>query len=458
MKKYIINIKRLSFFALTLTYCLSITSCEKFLDEKSNDSFVVPQTLQDFQAILDNNIVLNQKSTPSLGESCADDYYLRDIDYETFIDRERNFYKWVKHEYNFQNDWSICYQNVYNANICLEGISKIPTTAANSLLWNNVKGSSLFFRAYNFLNLIWVFGKAYDETSSNTDKGIVLRLQSDFTLPSVRANVKDSYEQVIKDAKESILYLPNIPAHVMRPSKTASYGLLARAYLSMRMYDSAHKYSNLSLQASDQLLNFNTDVSINSNVPFTPFNKEIIFYSEINLSWSLIAPAFAKIDTALYDSYDANDLRKIAFFRSSNGRRFKGSYASSISILFSGISTNELFLIRAECAARRGNKEDAVNDLNKLLENRWVTGTYSPITSISFSTEALISLILKERRKELLMRGLRWIDIKRLNKEGYGLAPKRYINGVLFDLPPNSDFYAIPLPTDILRTTGMPDN
>jgi starch-binding outer membrane protein, SusD/RagB family len=57
-----------------------------------------------------------------------------------------------------------------------------------------------------------------------------------------------------------------------------------------------------------------------------------------------------------------------------------------------------------------------------------------------------------------LMRGIRWIDIKRLNKEGKNIIPKRLIDGQTYLLPLESSYYALPLPQDILNLTGMPQN
>jgi starch-binding outer membrane protein, SusD/RagB family len=56
------------------------------------------------------------------------------------------------------------------------------------------------------------------------------------------------------------------------------------------------------------------------------------------------------------------------------------------------------------------------------------------------------------------MRGLRWIDIKRLNKEGAGIVLKRLIGDKTYTLQPNDPRYALPLPADIILNTGMQQN
>lgn len=72
--------------------------------------------------------------------------------------------------------------------------------------------------------------------------------------------------------------------------------------------------------------------------------------------------------------------------------------------------------------------------------------------------KTVLQIILNERRKELLFRGLRWIDIKRLNKEGADISIKRRIEGKDYILTANENRFALPLPMDIIAETGMPQN
>lgn len=437
------------------------SSCKKYLDRKPDDRLTVPVTVEDMQAILDFSPNMNIRTTPSFGEASADDFFLLQTTFDNLAPENQKVYTWVSHIYNFDNDWSRAYLAIYNSNICLEGIEKIPVTTYNKPKWDNVKGSALFYRAYYFLNLVWTYAKAYNENTADNDLGIVLRLNSDFNIRSVRASLKESYNQIIKDAKESISFLPDNPQHVFRPSKAASFALLARAYLSMHRYDSAFKYSNLCLQLKNDLIDYNSDndvIDITSNIPFKQFNKETIFYTEMATYTAVHIPARARIDTVLYNSYGDGDLRKTAFFRPNGAyKRFKGSYASSASALFSGIATDEIYLIRAECSAKLGDVSGAMNDLNNLLVKRWNnTIPYSPVKATD-ATDAL-NKIRQERRKELLMRGLRWSDIKRYNKEGADLSLIRVMSGQTYRLEPNANYYALPLPDDVIRESGIQQN
>ncbi len=218
----------------------------------------------------------------------------------------------------------------------------------------------------------------------------------------------------------------------------------------MRTYDSAYKYAALGLSLKSDLLDYKT-INTASNQPFPAFTKEIIFYSEMFPVVSVVG--LGLIDTLLYSSYDTQDLRKAAFFRPRNGYyAFKGTYA--IGGFFTGIATDELYLIRSECNARMGNEESALSDLNGLLKNRY----QAPYTPLTVSGAALLQAILRERRKELLRRGLRWMDIKRLNAEGANIDLMRILNGKTYTLKANDNYFALPLPTDIVEVSGIEQN
>jgi hypothetical protein len=50
------------------------------------------------------------------------------------------------------------------------------------------------------------------------------------------------------------------------------------------------------------------------------------------------------------------------------------------------------------------------------------------------------------------------MDIKRLNKEGRNIVLRRFLNGNTYTLEPNAAYYALPIPTDIVEITGIPQN
>ncbi len=442
--------------SITLGFAtLIFGACDKYLDVQSNNKLVVPKELDDLQKLLDNVRVMNNNFC-SRGEKACDDYFIPESNYKALNDVEKLDYIWEDSQYNFSNDWSSMYNVVYIANLVLERLDKIDRNEQNAAKWDGIKGAALFFRANSYLSLLWTYAKAYQKNAAETDLGIVLRETSDFNVKSVRASVEDSYRKVITDLEASISLLPLEPDYVVQPSKPAVYGVLARAYLSMRQYDLALKYVELYLQRRNELLDYNNsnEVKLTASFPFSLFNKETTFYMELKAT--ILSNAYSNIDSVLYRSYDPNDLRKQAYFKVLNNViNFKGQYSGS-TLLFGGVATDEIYLIRAECLARAGKLVEAQADLNKLLATRYKSGTYKPY----LLTEAgeVLKVILSERRKELVYRGLRWMHIKRLNLEGQEIVLKRVVDGKEYRLLPNENRYALPLPADIVRIAGIPQN
>lgn len=450
MKKYII-IK--AFFLIIL----GLLSCDKYLEVQSDTRLVIPNSIVDLQKILDNNSAMNfQKGSKC--EEITDNFYLTITNFNKLKDPDKLAYTWKTYETLNSTNWGNAYSVVYNTNLVLDRLAKVKRTNENATSWDKVKGTALFYRANYYLALLWTYAKVYDVQNAKNDLGIVLRNTSDFNVKSTRSTVEQGYRAVIDDLKEASGHMPEHSAHVLQPNLKAVYGLLSRAYLSMSKYDSAHYYADLALGKNFLLLDFNDeeDVKASANYPFSAFNKETIFYEEMQ-SGGFLNTANHVITHELYLQYEVNDLRKVAFFKSSSvgTMSFKGNYTGN-NFWFSGLANNELVLTRAECLARRGNLQEAQNDLNNLLEKRYRLGTFVPYVFVN--KEDALYTILKERRKELLFRGLRFIDIKRLNLEGRNIVLKREIEGAKYELMPNDKRYAHPIPDDIVRISGMLQN
>lgn len=439
-----------------------ITSCEKqnnWLDVKRNKSDVVPSTLKDLQAILDNDLIMNQ-GLPGLSLIGSENYYVTLSMWQSRTPVERNAYIWKPDifEGSTNRDWNQLYQMVEYSNIVLDALNKVSVNSDNNSDWNNAKGSALFYRAFAFYHLASLFAKPYDITTSKSDLGIPLRLSSDINKKTKRSTVQQTYDQIIADLVSAESLLPITPLYQTRPSKPATDGLLARIYLNMGDYENAKTF------ASNALSNFNVLLDYNSlpNIlfPFTayPGNKEILFWS-VAFNYTISSLGYAIADTALFNSYNDNDLRKTKFYYSTGGvHKFQGCYARGAGY-FAGIATDELYLIRAESYARLGNSSKALEDLNTLLIKRWKnTIPYIPLTATD-ANDAL-NKILAERRKELpFTLPLPWDDLRRLNIDSrFAKTLTRNLNGQIYTLLPNDNKYVYPIPPDEIRMSGLEQN
>lgn len=447
------RLKTIIIFIITLTSGILITSCNKYLDKKPRQSLVVPQTLTDLQAILDNNSMINRMGTSGLATLIDDDYYITTETWQSRSPDERANYIWDK-DASYLESWQNPYiRPIYYANLVLDILPDIKIEGgATQSEWNIIKGSALFYRSFAFMQLAQLYCRPYS-TSASTDMGIVLKLTADINSPVSRSTVEQTYKRIITDLKEAADLLPKITATNMRPGKAAAYGALARTYLSMSDYTNAGIYADLSLKEKDNLMDYNT-----AAYPFEMSNSETLFYNFPQLS-SMLFPGSAFIDSNLYKSYANNDLRKSLFF-SDNGDgtyTFNGSYSGIAPFVpFDGITTDEVYLIRAECYAREGNVPKAMEYLNKLLEKRWVSGSFVPYTAAT--ADEAKQKVLAERRKELVYRGLRWSDIRRLNLEGANITLKRVIDGTSYMLQPNDLRSVLLIPREVIKFNAIQQN
>jgi len=462
-----LNIKIIQSLCLTGLVLFTFTSCKKgWLDAKPDKALVIPKSIRDYQAILDNSLdAATFNKTDALGEIGAGDFEVTDQGFNTLNARDRNLYKWAQTVFEEDGDgsWDSPYQSIFNANVVLEGLEKIkPSTSAEQTEWNQAKGIAFFWRAFHHCQVANIFCKPYDKSTAGSDMGIPLRLQSDFNIKSVRASIEETYSQILSDLKQAEPLIPvSSPVNTinkMRPTKAAVNAMLARVYLSMSKYDSAYAYANKALQTYSVLMNYNLSPPMLTTIlPVPKFNDETILYCE-GRTYLALGLTIKRIPASLYQLYDANDRRRDRFFYPfQGGYIFVGGYTNS-GELFGGLATDELYLIRAECLARAGSKDAALNDLNTLLQTRWRnTVSYTPVAAVD-ANDAL-SKILVERRKELIFRCLRWSDLRRLNKEPqFAVTLTRTIAGTTYTLPPNSPLYVLPIPKTAILLGGLPQN
>ncbi len=454
--------------SLFITGLSLLAGCNKteFLAKKPSTNIVTPSTLSDFQQLLDNPDFTYTDGLPQ--ESC-DEYQVSYADFQATSITERNAYTWAKDLFEGNgnvSDWNGPYSNLFYVSNVLTSLAA--SDSANSPQGQFIKGQALFKRAYAFYNLTRCFCQAYDAASAATDLGVPLRLTPSVNGVVPRSTLQQTFDLILSDLHTCIPLLPaQHPAtDPTRPSRTAAYALLARIYLDKRDYTNAEAYADSSLGIYNTLIDYNT-VSTTSTTPFSRTNAELIYnttslgtVNSFGLTFTAtFTSAAARITPEIMALYDANDLRTVLYFVKNTDGLFqrKRGYSGSGYYPFSGLATDELYLIKAECLARRGATAPAMAELNALLINRYTnTVAYVPLTAAS-SDDALAKVLL-ERRKELIWRNIRWQDLKRLNKEGANITLTRTVNGTVYTLPPNDPRYVFPIPQDEIDLSGIQQN
>lgn len=450
--------------------CLLIWGCEKYLDIKSQSTQVFIETSQDCQRLLDNYNLMNLDN-PCDGEISADDYYMTSSSYLSRNPEQQSIYTWQANAIRSSSgtQWRPSYLKIYNANLVLEALEKLKDKPDQNTR-DALKGAALFFRAFSFWQVAQLYAKPYSVGSANTDPGIPIRETSDINEISSRGSVKNTYDKIIGDLKIAAELLPITSPVSSRPNKVAAYAMLARVYLSMEDYSNAFNNANLALNLKSDLIDYNS-INQNSSTPFTRFNNEVIFQALMTSSSGLLNGStsglnVAKIDSSLVASYDLNDLRRNIFFKkvsnTTNSYAFTGNYEPSTNgTYFVGLAVDELYLIRSECFVRANNLVSALSDLNVLLAKRWNNnnGTTPYQNIVSNNADEILRRILVERRKELIMRGQRWTELRRLNKDNrFAITLIRKIQGLTYSLPPNDLRYTLLIPTEVILNSNITQN
>jgi tetratricopeptide (TPR) repeat protein len=462
--------KNVSYFKIVFIFLvLTICSCkQEFLDSKPSSDIIQPKTIAEFQAILDNGEVNN--FTSGLTLLSADEYeFTSESIWQASTPTSRNSYIWRKDLFEGEANeaWNKPFSSIFYSNSVLAELEIFDVTALNKSDYEYTKGWALFNRAFGYYDLVTNFSKPYDSNTSTTDLGVPLRLRPSVDDLQTRSSVSEIYNQVISDLENaSSLIKISIAQARNRPSKAAVYAMFARIYLNMRLYDKAELYADSCLRVYDKLIDYKS-LSKTAQNPFSFNNDEQIYHGQPtgNATYATTTNnAEIKVSNSLISLFSPNDLRLVIYFRKQldNTFDFKGSYGGLGIWPFTGLATDEVYLIKAECSARRGNVNEAMGTLNKLLIKRWDPNATIPsnpfIDKTATDSNDALNIIITERRKELAWRGLRWQDIKRLNQENSNIVLTRTVGTNIFSLPKNDPKYVFPIPDNEIALSGIQQN
>ncbi|HEX3933253.1 MAG TPA: RagB/SusD family nutrient uptake outer membrane protein, partial [Puia sp.] len=207
-----------------------LLGCHKnFLDAKPATTLSVPTSLSDFQTLLDNTTVFNL--VPTLGEASTDDYFFTNNFWQILDLRQQNAFIWAPNVFEGQGgqlDWNMPYQQVFYANVVLDGLGSKPQADSVSE-WNMVEGEALYARAFAFYNVSQIFAPVYGMYADTMHWGIPLRLHSEISSMSTRSTIIQTYQQIINDLDSAEAFLPvmapNGNAYRNRPVRVAAEAL-----------------------------------------------------------------------------------------------------------------------------------------------------------------------------------------------------------------------------------------
>jgi starch-binding outer membrane protein, SusD/RagB family len=442
------NFHKISFVFLLLS---ALASCRKYVEEVPVQGQRVLVYTDDYRALMNNRTDQENGSGMAPIFSC-DDLDMIDPALQANITSisQRAMYTWSKPFYIDQQsdfDWDKYYSTMYTYNVVINGVmdskgGDIPTK-------NVILGEALLHRAFNYFLLVNLYSKQYEAATADNDPGVPLMLQPELFVDLTRPSVQKVYEQVLSDIRQALPLLPVIQDINFKPNKAAAYALLSKVYLNMRDFTAAATFADSTLALSSDLYDYNLAVAVTPYTFPTQFTDKQVLLRKVPRT----TPNASQLSQSLLDLLGTKDLRYVLFVKPGNNfypvfsgqgywSRERTSGTGDKPAV--GLTVNETWLIKAECLARTGQKDEAVDMLNTLRKRRFRPVDYVALTAAS-ADEAL-QLVVDERRREFFGSGLRWFDQRRLNKDaGFAKTFTRKFNNITNTLEPNSNGYVFPL-------------
>lgn len=439
-----------------------LTGCNDFLDIKPKGE-KIPKTVTDYETLLNYESV--QKVSDTYPTYLTDDVYLPDVAQGTATPGLNSVEQSILNLYLFKKDvfgeaqddgfWFASYNRIYYYNTVIDNIMNAEGPSEQQK--HSIRAEALISRALEYLYLVNGYAKHYDVRTAETDPGVPLILDEDISKKDlVRASVKDVYAQIQSDLQAA---LPNLPAqpkgNAFRASKAAGYGILAKMYLYMGNYTEALKAANEVLAINNSLLDLKKYAVVKvqssigrTNVPQDIDNPENIYIKFAPYVYGLSSKVFGSDE--LISLFSEDDMRLQIYFTKNFRNIPTDKYVWAPYLRANlAVSSPEIYLIAAECEARKGSVERAMTLINKLRDNRIKNNTDVVVTDRNDALQK----VLEERRRELAMSGMvRYIDLKRLNQESQFAKTVTHVTGEgTFSLEPNSPLYVLPIPAKVMR-------
>ena len=444
-----------------------LAGCDKYIDIKEKGK-VIPTTIKDFYQLMSDYDGFIFSTANAFTGNDEIKVYKDEVSKIFFgADYFANGYLWK--DYQFINakdddrDWNTFYSQIYVCNVVLEKIDG--AQGSDEVLRKKAKGEALAQRGYAYFMLANLYGKHYNPASYATDLAVPLYLIPDINVTKPRATVKEVYEQVEKDLTAALDLLPGTPEYNYHPSKAGVHGFLAKVYLYEGKYDLARTHANAALEVTNFLYDYKNYDYIPGAPKFLGLlgfpnrptdNQEAVWHKESNSKLIyMVAVYMSDAHKALYVDGD----RRLYFMEIESPPFGANAHGGAIwpkeRFWKCGVTTPELYLIRAECNARLSQPGLAIDDLNTLRVKRFNTGKFVAIDRNQADLDAL-KLVLRERRLELFSECWRWFDLKRLNLDPrFRQNITRDWGGEIHTLTPESKNYVLAIPKKVMQLNTL---
>ena len=409
--------KKILFMIMTVLGWINLTSCNDYLDivPKGNK---IPTTLADFEALLRDEYTIGYiPVTNSLyllndkfvGQSSLTSVTLTSANYLWNETADR-----IVLNNQDEGTYYRSYMAISTCNLLLEHVP-VATEATDSER-NEVMAYAKVIRAMSYYILANYYADTYVSATAGTKLSVPLITSADINAPHKQVTIQEIYDFMIKDNLYDWISYYN--SHKEAITKEDSYPSLPSA----TGYDYVENYY---FRCGEGNPNYAT--------------------SELNIPVER-AESFEGGDARFLSRWKLRTVNQDTYYQGLAKGYFNGA----------GLTTCEVYLIKAECLARQvtGNDFSAAMDvLNKVRKTRILPEIYQPLQA-STLTEA-IDLIRRTKDNELIFTIVPFADARRFNAEGtFARALSKTWEGQTYTLTPASHLWIMPFPAGAVQNPG----
>lgn len=312
--------------------------------------------------------------------------------------------------------WNASYSQIYAANSIIEGVASSKNLSDQQK--KSLHAEALFIRSLIHFYLVNLFGDVPYITETDFKKN-----STAFRTPAVKI-----YEKIIKDLEDAAEILPvsYISDQRVRPNRLAIKALLARVYLYNKSFAEAANMASAVLN-EEELYRIEPDIAkvflLDSPETIWQLQAGNTGLNTLEASFFVFnsgPPSQVSLSTNLYNSFNAEDLRRSSWIRTVNNGtstwyhpfKYKENNSTLASKEYSIVfRLAEQYLIRAEARAQQGDLIGAKEDLNKIRNRSGLENTQA------VTQQQILKAVEVERRCELFTEfGHRFFDLKRTGK------------------------------------------
>ena len=477
-------------WVLITTGLFLFSSCNEFLDEDP-DNRVALDNLESAAQLL--------VSAYSLASPNFTDWMSDDVDFTTGTTIR------LSHEQMFAWDdvttgptefdtpdffWFETYQAISHANEVLNILEDLPALSPEDIQRRRaIESEALLTRAYGHFMLVNMFGGHIGREEAEDGVPYVKEPETTFLAQYERQSVSRVYDEIEDDLLRGLelvddTFFENSGKYHF--NRNAALAFASRFYLFQRDYTRCLQYSNQLLGASPEAFvrdltseEFALARSSTTEYPRLYTSPDQAANLLLMRKLSLVMRtdfAYGPNENFYRQLFDEHPFGSLTDARENPAfvKGFEGTYPARYENLFQRSSLNsnvgtpyyihmaftgeEVLLNRAEANAFQNNLDAALADLQVLSERRFTGGT-PELTLANIQTflgnndpqDALLTyIILLERRKEFIMQGMRWWDLKR-----FGFGVQRTTGETLEGNDPRK---ILQIPTSAIDVGGLEPN